>query len=352
MKTSWLPAFSSDASAVQVQERDKPIPGPGQLLVRMRLAPVHPSDFNYIRGTYLTAYERMLWNYGAAQPLERPGAEPFPRPPYALGVEGVGVVESAGPGLLGKGLTGRRVAVVGGPPNGTWTQYATIEARRAFPVSSSLSDEQACSFFVNPLTSLALVRSVLGVPRGAWLLQTAAGSALGQMVRNLAKLDGFEVINVVRSRAGAERLAQAGAQHVIALEDQDLLAAVRALTAGQGVPYVLDCVGGPGASDALRCLSPGGQMVCFGTLSGQPIPLEPRDLMMPGTRIEAFYLPIWLAKQSVLQRLSWLRSAAKLIGQGVLSTPVRETLALEDIQRALALASEPGGRGKILLDLR
>lgn len=93
-------------------------------------------------------------------------------------------------------------------------------------------------------------------------------------------------------------------------------------------------------------------MVCFGTLSGQPIPLEPRDLMMPGTRVKAFYLPVWLAKQSVLQRLSWLRSAAKLIGQGVLSTPVQETVALEDIQRALALASEPGGSGKILLDLR
>ena len=114
MKTSWLPALSSDASAVQVQERDKPSPGRGQLLVRMRMAPVNPSDFNYIRGTYLAAYQRMLWNYEAAEPVERPGAAAFPKPPYALGVEGVGVGESAGPGLLGKWLIGPRVAVVGG----------------------------------------------------------------------------------------------------------------------------------------------------------------------------------------------------------------------------------------------
>ena len=352
MKTTWLESFSSDAAAVEVQERPKPVPGPGELLVRMRLAPVNPSDFNYIRGTYLAAYERMLWNYEAPHPVDRPGSEPFPRPPYALGVEGLGTVESAGPGLLGKGLVGRRVAVVGGPPRGTFSQYACIEARRAFPVPSSLSDEQACSFFVNPLTSLALVRSVLGVPRGSWLLQTAAGSALGQMVRNLAKLDGFELIDVVRSRAGADRLAQAGAKHVVALEDQDLLAVVRELTAGQGVPYVLDCVGGPSASDALRCLSPGGQMVCFGTLSGEPIPLQPRDLMMPGTRIEGFYLPVWLGQQSVFQRLSWLRSAAKLIGRGVLSSPVQEIVPLDDLQKAFALASAPGRSGKILLDLR
>ena len=46
------------------------------------------------------------------------------------------------------------------------------------PVSKEISDEQAAAFFVNPATALVMTRWVLRVPRGAWLLQTAAGSAL------------------------------------------------------------------------------------------------------------------------------------------------------------------------------
>ena len=178
----------------------------------MRMAPVNPSDFNYMDGIYERSFARMIWNRGAERPTDSPGSsELFPRPPYALGVEGVGVVEESGGGFLGRRLVGKRVAVVSGPPNGTWQEQTLIDARRAFPVPRSLSDAQACSFFVNPLTALVLVRHVLQVPRGSVLLQTAAGSALSQMVRNLAREDGFRVIDVVRSRAGAERLKQGNA---------------------------------------------------------------------------------------------------------------------------------------------
>ena len=75
-------------------------------------------------------------------------------------------MEESGGGLLGRRLVGRRVAVVGGPPNGTWQEQTLIDAKRAFPVPRSLSDAEACSFFVNPLTALIMVRHVLQVPRG------------------------------------------------------------------------------------------------------------------------------------------------------------------------------------------
>ena len=203
-------------------------------------------------------------------------------------------------------LVGRRVAVVGGPPHGTWQEQTLIDAKRAFPVPRSLSDAQACSFFVNPLTALIMVRHVLQVPRGAVLLQTAAGSALCQMVRNLGRADGFRVINVVRSRAGAERLKQGGAKYVIALEDQDLLDAVHGYVPG-GVQCVLDCVGGPTGSEALRTLAPGGRMVCYGTLSPEPISLPPRDIMMPMTTVEGFYLAEYLGNRTLFERIRLVR---------------------------------------------
>ena len=255
MKSAAIDSFSDDASTVEVREVAPPKPGPGQVRVRMRMAPVSPSDFNYIDGIYERSFARLIWNRDAERPTDRPGSDVFPRPPYSLGVEGVGVVEESGGGFLGKRLVGKRVAVVSGPPNGTWQEQTLIDARRAFPVPRSLSDAEACSFFVNPLTALVLVRHVLQVPSGAVLLQTAAGSALSQMVRNLAREDGFRVIDVVRSRAGADRLKQGNSKYVVALEDEDLLEAVHRIAPG-GVDYVLDCVGGATGSNVLRTLAP------------------------------------------------------------------------------------------------
>ncbi len=350
MKSAYIDLFSDDASSVEIRDVATPEPGPGQVRVRMRMAPINPSDFNYIEGTYERAFARMIWNRGANQPAPSPGAEPFVTPPYSIGLEGVGVVDRAGGGFLAKRLVGKRVAVVSGPPHGTWQEQTLVDARRAFPVPKSLSDAEACSFFVNPLTALAMVHEVLRVPRGAVLLQTAAGSALAQMVRNLAREDGFRVIDVVRSREGAERLRQQGSRHVVALEDQDLLEAVHGITP-TGVDFVLDCVGGRTGSDALRAMKPGGRMLCYGTLSQEPISLPPRDIMMPMTSIEGFYLSAYLTNRSLLQRLRLVRKTARLIQRGVLATEVEATYRLDDLPRALEHARRRGRKGKILLDM-
>lgn len=350
MKSVRIESFTSDPREVVLSDVDTPTPGPGQVLVRMRMAPVNPSDLNYMEGTYQEAFGRLIWNHGADRPTDRLGDPPLAWPPYSLGVEGVGVVETAGPGFIGKRLVGKRVAVAGGPPNGTWQEYTLIDAKRAFPVSRELTDAQACSFFVNPMTALVLVRHVLQVPEGATVLQTAAGSALGGMVRNLARADRFRVIDVVRSRAGAERLAQSGSQHVVALEDENLIEAVHEIAPG-GVSFVLDCVAGSTGSDAVRCLHPGGRMVCYGTLSGEPISLPPRDLMMPMTSIEGFYLAAFMADRSLLQRLGLVRKTGKLIRQGVLDTNVERSYRLDAIHEALDHARRPGRTGKVLLDM-
>ena len=352
MKSVRIDSFTEDPSRVEVRDVPVPQPGPGQVRVRMSMAPVNPSDFNYMDGIYERSFARLIWNRGADRPTDSPGSsEPFTRPPYALGVEGVGVVEESGGGFLGKRLVGKRVAVVSGPPNGTWQEQTLIDARRAFPVPRSLSDAQACSFFVNPLTALVLVRHVLEVPRGAVVLQTAAGSALCQMVRNLARIDGFRVIDVVRSRAGAERLKQGGSKYVVASEDEDMLDAVRRV-APEGVHAVLDCVGGATGSEAIRALRPGARMICYGTLSREPISLPPRDIMMPMTSIEGFYLSAYLAQRSLFQRLKLVRQTAKLIADGTLGTSVAQTYGLHDLQAALEHARRPGRDGKVLLELR
>ena len=96
----------------------------------------------------------------------------------------------------------------------------TIEAVVAglgLPWSPTISsDDLAATFFVNPASVLAMVRHVLAVPKGAWLLQSAAGSTLGRMIIKLGRHDGFKTLNVVRRRKDAiDELKALGGDAVI-----------------------------------------------------------------------------------------------------------------------------------------
>src|SRR6516162_6555741 len=154
MRAIIFDRFGDPGDVLQVREVPRPEPGPGQVRVRMVASPVNPSDLLTVRGTY----------------GRRPSL------PATPGFEGVGVVEAAGPGLLRhlrRLVPGRRVAVLNGQ-GGNWQDAVVVPATQLVPLADDLPDDQAATFFVNPATVLIMVRRVLAVPRGAWLLQTAA----------------------------------------------------------------------------------------------------------------------------------------------------------------------------------
>jgi NADPH:quinone reductase len=354
MKSARIRAYTRDPAEIRIEEVAIPRPGPGQVRVRMIMSPVNPSDLNFLRGTYSQALERIIWNQrrrGPGLPLcFDPGlSNPCPQPPYALGGEGVGIVEECGAGLLARRLRGRRVAVASGPPNGTWQQYCVVDAKRAVVLPDSVDDEQAAMFFVNPITAYVLIREVFDVPRGGWVLVTAAGSALARSVVRMGKRDGFRTICVVRSSGNTAELARLGADAVIETDRQDLIGEVARITGGRGVGYALDCVGGGLAGEAIRCLGLGGRLVIYGTLADSPIEVPARDLMMPVAQVSGFLLPNWLAQQRPLKLFGVLRAVKRLTVAGMFRTEVGETFPLEEVSRAVAASLEPGRTGKVML---
>src|SRR6516165_2011945 len=251
MKAIVCERWGDPEEVLQVRDVPEPQPGRGEVRVRMLASPINPSDLLMIRGEY--------------------GRKP--RLPATPGFEGVGVVE-AGSGLLARRVMGRRVAVLNSG-SGNWQEKVVVPARQAVPVPAALTDEQAATFFVNPASALVMTRYVLRVPAGEWLLQTAAGSALGRMVIRLGKRYGFRTLNLVRRQAQAEELLREGATAVVAADAEPLAERVRALTDGQGVRYALDAVGGALAADVVGVLGRGGRLLLYGTLSGQPLTLDP-----------------------------------------------------------------------------
>jgi NADPH:quinone reductase-like Zn-dependent oxidoreductase len=219
------------------------------------------------------------------------------------------------------------------------------------PIPADLPDEQAASFFVNPATVLVMIRHVLGVRGGEWLLQTAAASALGKMVIRLGKYQGFRTINVVRRQDQVAELSQLGADAVIATDHERVEDRVQALTGGRGVPYALDAVGGEMGLSAVRALGANGRLLVYGVLSGQPIPVEPRLLIAGQRRIEGFWLSEWARAQGVLTMLKLFRQIITHMRAGVLVTPVQASYPLAAVRTAVSEAEKQGRTGKIMLTM-
>src|SRR3981189_244426 len=124
MKAIVFEQFGEPADVLRVRDVPIPGPGPGQVRVRMIASPVNPSDLLVVRG-----------RYGV-----------LPKLPATPGFEGVGVVEKAGPGIIGKLVKGKRVTVINSA-GGNWAEYAVIPAKQARPVASDIDDDQVASFF-------------------------------------------------------------------------------------------------------------------------------------------------------------------------------------------------------------
>jgi len=342
--------LSDGLDRVRVVDAPVPEPGPGQLRVRMRLSPVNPSDLNFIRGDYIKALERLIWNQGHADLCYDPNrTQPSPRPPYSLGGEGMGVVDACGPGVPEAAFAGRRVAVVAGPPMGAWQDYTLVAAQRALPVPDPISDETAAMFIVNPLTAYAMVHEILKVRPGTWLMQDAAGSALAKMVVRMSKLAGFHTINLVRGNAHREALTALGADVIVDTDSQSVVEEVIKATGGRGAEYAIDCVGGELAAEMLRCLTLGGHMVVYGTLANSPIILPSRDMMMPVTQMSGFFAPNWLALQPPDRLPGIFAKLFQLAMQGVFASPVDAVYPLEQVREAIEASQVKGRAGKILL---
>jgi NADPH:quinone reductase-like Zn-dependent oxidoreductase len=326
MKAIVFEQFGDPAEVLQVRDVPVPEPGPGQVRVRMLGSPINPSDLLTVRGEY--------------------GRRPVL--PATPGFEGVGVVDAAGGGLIGRWRLGRRVAVLNSG-GGNWAEYVRVPALQVVPVPRGLSDEDAATFFVNPATAYIMTRWVLRVPPRAWLLQTAAGSALGRMVIRLGRLFGFRTISVVRRHEQAQELLQAGGDAVICTDSESIEEKVQALTGGVGAPFALDAVGGAVGSAVARSLAPRGRLLIYGTLAEEPFVLHPRVLIVGQKRIEGFWLSEWVREQRSWTMIQLFRRIGRLLESGHLATEIGATFALDDIKAAVEQAAKPGRHGKVLL---
>ncbi|MCI5056526.1 MAG: zinc-dependent alcohol dehydrogenase family protein [Flavobacteriales bacterium] len=349
--------FESYGKAQEVLKlKDIPEPGSpkeGEVKVKMLMSPLNPSDvYNTIEGTYKNAVSKTIWNHDKEDDLSIDpfGERKIPALPNIPGIEGVGVVVEAGKGFLSKRLMGKRVAVVGGD-KGNWQEYNIVSAKQALPVNKSLSDAEAATSFVNPMTAYIMIKEVLKCKTGDFLLQSAGNSELGKMVIRLGKKFGFKTISLIRNDEQRNHLMKLGADHVLNIKTQDFKKEVYNITNGQGAQCALDPIGGDLPSKMLQCLGLKGKMLVYGTLTTDPLTFSPRDLMTPLSSVEGFFVTNWLSDKSLLKKLGIIKRVGKLISEGVLNSEVGKIYPFEDYLKAIEDVNNPGNKGKVLLKI-
>jgi NADPH:quinone reductase-like Zn-dependent oxidoreductase len=324
MRSVRLAAFGEPTDVLSIEDLPMPEPGPGQVLIRMRVRPINPSDLFMIRG-----------RYGVS-----------PKLPSTPGFEGAGVIAA-----IGEGVTGFEIdqQVVPLESNGTWQEFALADATAVLPIPPGLSDTQAAMILVNPTTAWLLLEDALGVQKGEWVLQNAANSAVGRFVIQLCRRQGYRTINIVRRPELRDELLALGADQVIVETEEDVIERINELTNGKGVRHAIDSVAGTSGSQLSQCLGEDGTLIVFGAISQQPLTIDPGQILFRNNTIRGWWLVQWLRTAGQEKTAQLFNTLLPLIADGTLHVPVAAEYDLADIQQAIAAAEGSERNGKVVL---
>ncbi|MBC7280431.1 zinc-binding dehydrogenase [Hoeflea sp.] len=305
-----------------------PVPkaGPGQVLVRVRMASVNPSDLYFIKGEY-------------GQP--RVKGQP-------AGFEGVGDVVG-GQGLYARWLKGKRVAFVGGVTgSGAWAEYIVVPAAMCVVIRQGMRDEDAAGHVVNPVTAWAMFDIVKQSGAKSFVF-TAAFSQLGKLMAGLARDNGYAMIAVIRKESQAEHLKELGASHVLLSTDPDFASRLAALCGSEKPRILLDAVASQQSADIFMAMPNRARWIIYGRLATEaPAISEPGQFIFMDKKIEGFWLSQWFRRASMLEKMRTLRAVQNRFISGAWKTEVVATVKLGQAIQALPEALKLGD-GKVMI---
>ena len=236
---------------LQIDELEVGDPGPGEARIRVEAVGLNRSEAMYRAGRY---------------PVQ-------PQLPSLIGYEGVGTIEALGPGVEGFAV-GERVCVlpmISQGQYGIWAEQAIVPARILLPAPPGLSPAEAASIWMQYMTAYAIIEvAEVGINDG--VIIRAASSSVGIAAIQLANWAGAVSIACTRTGDKKPALLEQGAAHVIATEEEDLVARVMEITGGKGARTAFDPVGGPYVDTLAQALAPRGSLFVYGGLSEQPTP--------------------------------------------------------------------------------
>ena len=326
---------------VRVEERAVPVPGPGQVRVRMRAIGLNHLDTWVRRGV--------------------PG-HVFPLP-LVGGSDGAGTVDAVGSGVTGvrEGddvvvLPGvscgaceacqsgvdqlcRHYHILGESTDGTGAEHVVLAAANVAPKPRGLSHEQAgCIALVFQTAWNMLVRRA-ELRAGETVLVHAGLSGVGSAAVQIARLLGAQVIATAGGAAKCERVKALGAHHVIDHTTSDWVAQVRSLTGKAGVQVVFEHTGQATFDGSMKCLARGGRIVTCGATTGGNVSLS----------LHAVFFKSLSILGSTMGSKGDLRAILRMFEQGSFVPVLDRSLPMEQVGEAHRLLESRAAMGKLVL---
>ncbi|WP_189220702.1 MULTISPECIES: quinone oxidoreductase family protein [Streptomyces] len=302
---------------LQLQERLTPRPGPGEILVDVRVAGVNFFDVGIRRGRL----------------AEVPGAE------------GAGVVVETGEGVH-EFAPGDRVAWLTIDAHGSYAEQVVLPVDSVVAVPDAIDDETAAAVLLQGLTAHHHCTVCHPVQPGDVTLVHAAAGGVGLLLTQLIKARGGTVIGLVSRPEKVEIATAAGADHVVVSTGDAFVEPVRALTGGEGVHAVFDGAGGPTFAASLEVLRTHGTMVFYGPLIGD-VPTIAMNEIPRSTRLTYGTLPDHIRTHEELA--TYAAELFALVERGELVVRIGGRYPLAEAARAHADIESRTTTGKLLL---
>ncbi len=312
------------ADVLRVESRPWPTPAAGEVIVKMRAAPINPADLNQIEGKYPVRAEL----------------------PATPGFEGAGIVVDGAADV--KDLSNDALVIL--PHNtGTWRDAVAVKADELVVVPAAINAVHASMLKINPMTAWRLLHDYVDLARGDWLIQNAANSAAGRAVIQIARELGYKTVNVVRRSELIGELRLEGGD-VVLVDSENLRHEVKDAIGGPPVRLGLNAVGGESALRLANCLAPGSTLVTYGAMSLQPLKIPNGLLIFKDLRFRGIWINKWYDNATPAQRMETFQHLFEMAKRGLLQTKVEKAYPLSEAKTAVAHAARGQRSGKIIFE--
>lgn len=304
-----------------------PSPGPGEVLVKVRHAGINFMDVHTRQGKYAQS---------ATYPV---------RVPCTLGMEGAGEVVSWGEGA-DEFAVGQRVAWC--LAWGSYAHYAVVPVHRLCEVPEGLPLDVAATTIFPGCTAHYLVHDVARLEPGQRCVVHAASGVIGQMLVQMARSRGVEVLATASTPERAQVALACGANAVFSYAEVE--SGVAQITQGEGVHVVFDAIGRDTLRTSFRIARKKGLVVNYGAVSGPLGDLDPLELGEAGSLfLTRPRLADHIADAATLRRRA--TDVFDALARGDLKFQIAQRYTLDNVGQAHAALEERRAVGKSVLDL-
>ncbi|HVJ56085.1 MAG TPA: zinc-dependent alcohol dehydrogenase family protein [Aliidongia sp.] len=320
-------AKAGEPDVLEFVETEVPAPGPAEVRIKVKAIGINRAEAMWRRDEYIES----------------------PNFPAGLGYEAAGIVDA-----VGKDVTGLAVGdAVSTIPSFSMNQYFAYGEAIVMPAyavvkhPTSLSFVEAASIWMMFVTAYGALVEDAKVTKGDFVLIPAASSSVGLAAIQIANYAGATSVALTRTSAKRQQLLEAGAKHVIATEEADLVQEVMRLTDGKGARIAFDPVGGSTFSKLISALSFQGIIYLYGALSEEATTLPVLEMIAKMQSIKAHN--IWLTSGDETRRKAAVDYVRKGLEAGALKPVIDRVFKFDEMVAVHRYLENNGQFGKIVV---